>query len=371
VYDTLSEIPPPDIQRSGKPGVVYQIEPLSDRRWDEFLERSPQASVFHSREWLGALHRTYGYEPIVFTTSPPGEDLENGFVLCQVTSWLTGRRLVSLPFSDHCQPLGQKADLQILIAAIEEELRAGKWRYAEMRPIAGVELPSTNYRTSKTYCHHQLDLTAGLGELFRSFHKNSIQRKIRRAEREGLVYQAGSTESLLDSFYQLLVQTRRRHCVPPQPKKWFQILMDCFGEALKIRIAVKDGNLVAGMLTIQYKNTLVYKYGGADTRFNSLGGIHLLYWKSIQEAKNDGLKIFDLGRSDADQAGLITFKRRWATDESTLIYSRCVASPEQDSSHIFDPGGKSWKMRMTRRVFAHTPTVFLPMLGSLLYRHVG
>lgn len=355
---------------SGKSSVVYRIEPLNDRRWDQFLERSPQASVFHSHEWLEALRRTYGYEPIVFTTSSPGEDLENGIVVCQVTSWLTGHRLVSLPFSDHCQPLGQKADLQILMAAIEEELRARKWRYAEVRPIAELELLGTNYHTSETYCHHQLDLTPDLEELFRSFHKNSIQRKIRRAERDGLVYQAGSTESLLDSFYRLLVQTRRRHSVPPQPRKWFRILMDCFGEALKIRVAVKDGNVVAGMLTIQYKNILVYKYGGADKRFNSLGGIHLLYWKSIQEAKEYGLRIFDLGRSDADQAGLITFKRRWGTEESILNYSRC-ASPEHDSSHIFDHSGKSWKMQMSRRVFAHTPTVFLPMLGSLLYRHVG
>ena len=37
--------------------------------------------------------------------SPPDEPLENGFLFCRVESWLTGRRLVSLPFSDHCEPL--------------------------------------------------------------------------------------------------------------------------------------------------------------------------------------------------------------------------------------------------------------------------
>src|SRR5260370_39896401 len=50
--------------------------------------------------------------------------LESGIVLCRVESWLTGCRLVSLPFSDHCQPIGEKRDLQILIAAIEEEMRS-------------------------------------------------------------------------------------------------------------------------------------------------------------------------------------------------------------------------------------------------------
>jgi len=66
-------------------------------------ESPPRASVFHSRGWLEALKRTYGYEPIVLTTTPDGP-LSNGLVLCRVKTWLS-RRLVSLPFSDHCDPL--------------------------------------------------------------------------------------------------------------------------------------------------------------------------------------------------------------------------------------------------------------------------
>ena len=84
---------------------VYKIDPLSDPRWPEFLQRHPDAAIFHTPEWIEALRRTYGYEPVVYTTSSPGSDLTNGIPFCRINSWLTGRRLVSLPFSDHCQQM--------------------------------------------------------------------------------------------------------------------------------------------------------------------------------------------------------------------------------------------------------------------------
>ena len=97
---------------------VCVLDPLADLRWDGLLERSPGASVFHSRGWLEALKRTYGYEPIVLTTTGHGP-LENGLVLCRVRTWLS-RRLVSLPFTDHCEPLVDRPDA---LAAMLEYLR--------------------------------------------------------------------------------------------------------------------------------------------------------------------------------------------------------------------------------------------------------
>ena len=89
--------------------MVHTFNPLNDPRWENFVDRHPQASVFHGRGWLEALWRTYGYEPVVYSTDSPSGELTNGVVLCRVNSWLTGRRLVSLPFTDHCEPLVQDA----------------------------------------------------------------------------------------------------------------------------------------------------------------------------------------------------------------------------------------------------------------------
>src|SRR5215475_12096757 len=98
----------------------FEFDPVHDARWKEFVARHPKASVFHSPEWLEALRLTYGYKPVVFTTSPPANELKNGLVCCEINSWLTGRRLVSLPFSDHCAPLfDSREDLHFLVDALK------------------------------------------------------------------------------------------------------------------------------------------------------------------------------------------------------------------------------------------------------------
>src|SRR5579862_551295 len=280
-----------------KVSAVYQIRPLHDSRWSEFLHRHPRASVFHSPEWLESLQRTYGFEPCAYTTSPPGVGLQNSLVFCRVESWLTGRRLVSLPFSDHCDPLvTNREDLQRIIFALDEELHREKLLYIEVRPKLplGQMIPC---QSRYVHCSHHIDLSAELGTLFENFHKDSTQRKIRRAERECLTYEDGRSPALFDRFWHLYLLTRRRHKAPPQPKQWFHNLISCFGPALKIRITCKDGHPIAAILTIQYKDTLVYKYGCSDVRYNSLGGTHLLFWKCIQEAKRESVRVFDLGRS--------------------------------------------------------------------------
>src|ERR1700727_2593323 len=115
---------------------VYEIYPLGAPRWGSLLRRNPHASVFQSYAWLDALRRTYGYEPIAFTTSAPDEDLENAIIFCRVESWLTGKRLVSLPFSDYCELLiDDAAKLRQLVGALETKAFEEKWRYIELRPL--------------------------------------------------------------------------------------------------------------------------------------------------------------------------------------------------------------------------------------------
>ncbi len=343
----------------------HQIDPLKDPRWGEFVERHPRASVFHSVGWLEALHRTYGYVPVGFTTSAPGGNLQNGLVFCEVESWLTGRRLVSLPFSDHCEPLVETAeDFQVLLAGLQERLRNDGWRYIEIRPLGAIQADLGNFRESKTYFFHQVDLNRDLETLFRNFQKDSTQRKIRRAEREGLQIEEGRSDSLLDAFYQLQLLTRRRHGLPPQPRSWYRNLVDCLGSALTIRVALKDKQPIAAIITLCFNDSLVYKYGCSDTQFNNLGGTQLLFWRAIQQAKESNLRWFDLGRSDEDNQGLVTFKDRWGAQRSTLTYLR---NPASLTLHR-DEG---WKMHVAKGVFAHTPNAFLSAVGGLLYKHMG
>ena len=346
---------------------VYCLDPLRDPRWPRFLNRHPYASVFHSVAWLQALRRTYGHEPIVYTTSAPGQELTNGIPFCQTKSRLTGKRLISLPFSDHCQPLWDTAEeLHELLWTLEQEYNRASWKYIQLRPRYldhTVMAQQRAFGKSQEFYLHWMDLTPGLAEVFRSFHKSSIRRRIQRAEREGLTYEEGISETLLAQFYHLLIMTRRRHHLPPQPLAWFRNLSDCLGDRMKIRVACKEQIPVASIITLSYKNIMVDKYGCSDAAFHSLGGMPALFWQAIQDAKHHQAEEYDLGRSMCHQEGLVSFKDRCGTSRAKLIYYQCPIPLTCQTA-------AGWQMAVAQRLFAHLPETLLIAAGRLLYKHI-
>ena len=343
---------------------VNTLDPLKDSRWPEFLARHPQASIFHTRAWLEALHRTYGYEPVVFTTSGAGA-LSNGVLFCRVRSWLTGSRLVSLPFSDHCQPLVSDGELETILESLHQRRSLERWKYVEIRPVSndGMLGTQSHFSNSDTFSFQKIDLRPDLDALYRRFHDSCVRRKIKRGEREKLAYESGRSEELLEKFWSLLLLTRRRHKLPPQPVLWFRNLVRCLGDSLTIHLLSKDTRPVASIVTLSYKNSLVYKYGCSDARFHNLGGTPLLFWKAIQQAKEMGIEEFDLGRSAYDDPGLITFKEHLGAVTSELRYQRTAATAKKKTSG-FRP---AW----ARQALARLPDPLLSGVGRLLYRHLG
>src|ERR1039458_3839762 len=149
---------------------VYQVDPLKDPRWMPFLQQHPLASVFHTSGWLEALRRTYGYQPIAFTLSARGTELKDAIVFCRVKSWLTGCRMVSLPFSDHCQPLLEGGDsFQPFLASFKSAFEREKWKYLEIRPLIWPDPAMVGDLAAcqgDRFHFHKLDLEPDLDALF-------------------------------------------------------------------------------------------------------------------------------------------------------------------------------------------------------------
>jgi hypothetical protein len=310
------------------------------------------------------LQAAYGYDPLVVTTCSPDDALTNGIVFCQVKSWLTGRRLVSLPFSDHCEPLvNSLSELDDLLLHVRQYVDAGKWKYLEIRPTSCEPGHRIGLGRGIRYSLHSLDLRTSTEALFRSFHKDCVQRKIRRSQRENLRYEEGISETMLHKFYNLLMITRRRHLLPPQPLSWFRALIASLGDNAKIRVASKGDLPVASILTISHKKSMVYKYGCSDERYHRLGGTALLFWNAIQDAKDKGCEEFEMGRSDTRNRGLITFKEHWGAIGAELSYWRY---PHKDEVARID-----WQKVMLRKLAPVAPDAVLKLAGQLLYRHIG
>jgi hypothetical protein len=351
---------------SCKPMDIFKLDPLRDPRWAAFVSKHSRASIFHTVEWLKALYDTYAYAPVVFTTTPPPAELQNGVVFCDVKSVFTGHRMVSLPFSDHCDPLVDSPEEQAFVfGGLQAMLPRAGWKYLELRPIHAC-LQRKQFEPVATYYLHKLDISPPVEKLLKSFDSDSVQRRIRHAERAGLLERCGTSEALLTDFFDLMVITRRRHRVPPQPYTWFRNLIFALRKrnAVEIRIAYKNTTPVAAIVTLRFRQTVYYKYGASDSRFNKLGATPLLLWHAILDAKSSGATEFDLGRTAEDNPGLVAFKSHWAPHPAKLVYFRFPAVSSLESI-------SGWKLAAVKRICAYMPDRALRIAGEIFYRHIG
>ena len=134
------------------------IDPTQFPDWDSLILRHSEASFFHSAAWAMVLQRAYGFRPLYFTIFEGGL-LSACLPVMEIDSFLTGRRGVSLPFSDYCEPLASsQEEFQELFTEATEYGKQHGWKSLELRG-GGSFLNS--HPSSSTYLLHTLDLTGG------------------------------------------------------------------------------------------------------------------------------------------------------------------------------------------------------------------
>src|SRR5437868_4430600 len=82
------------------------IDPTTEPAWDRLVKSRPESTFFHTSAWARVLNSAYGYKPLYFVKRE-GEKLSAAVCVMEVDSFLTGKRGVSLPFTDFCEPLAE------------------------------------------------------------------------------------------------------------------------------------------------------------------------------------------------------------------------------------------------------------------------
>src|SRR5437868_4058761 len=107
---------------------------LAEARWSTFVEEQTKDIFYYSRAWLDLITELYGYSIIPLTTTNTAGEITGFLPLCSMHSPMTGRRLVALPFSDHCPLLA--VDETSANALIDQAIRLAqqqKVKYLELR----------------------------------------------------------------------------------------------------------------------------------------------------------------------------------------------------------------------------------------------
>lgn len=339
------------------------FNPLEFPGWDELLANCPEATIFHCAAWARVLHESYGYVPCCL-----GLIEKQGFsvlLACmEVRSILTGRRGVSLPFTDYCEPiLSARMGLPELIETAIGYGRKAGWRSLELR--AGDRLPA-DIPASVQYHHHVLDLSQGEPSVFRGL-RESTRRNIRKSRKSGVVVTMETSGKALQEFYQLNCMTRKMHGLPPQPYRFFEKLQAHVltkGHGI-VALASHRGEVIAGAVFLHFRDRAVYKYGASNKRHQHLRANNLVMWEAIRWYAQKGFRSLSFGRTEPENEGLLQFKRGWGATEEALCYTK------YDLTHSAYVKEFPKVIGVHNRIFAAMPIPLLRLVGNLLYKHVG
>jgi hypothetical protein len=338
------------------------INPTEIESWDDQVKGLPGSSFFHGRAWAKVLADSYGYRPVYFTEREGS--LAAVIPMMEVSSFLTGKRAVSLPFTDYCEPLVPHTEVsKVLFEAIIQEGRNRQWKYIELR--GGADFLGDGPASAWFY-RHTLDLTPGDAKLFKSL-RDSTRRNIKKAEKEGVEVRFGNSPEALREFYRLNCLTRREHGLPPQPWRFFanlheQILSKEMGS---MALAYFRGNAIAANVYLHSNGQAIYKYGASDKMHQNLRAANLVMWEAIKRYAGEGVKSLCFGRTEPGNEGLRQFKSGWGTDEQVINYYRYDLA-----ANAFVPG-KEIVSNRANQVFSNLPIAALKIIGGMLYRHVG
>ncbi len=343
------------------PTRIETLDPITDPRWRRFVERHPAATIFHHPSWMRLLREQYRYTftaPCVIATD--GRVLA-GLPIARIASRLTGTRLVSLPFSDVCGVLdGDGAALRTeILGAITATVESTHLGLEIRDSVPDVRLG----RTVRRFWTHRLALSSdpeAAGQGFRP----AVRRGITKARRAGLVAEWRTDDAALSTFYDLHLQTRRRHGTPTQPKRFILRFTDIFREGLGAVVLVRrDADVLAAAVFLWCSHTMTYKYGASDMRHLDVRPNNLLFMDAIRRGSEQGLRVLDLGRTDIGNEGLRCFKRGWGAEEADLSYTYLATAPPSD-----ERGRAEHALAVAIR---HGPPALGRVIGTALYRHVG
>jgi hypothetical protein len=339
------------------------LNPLEISDWDSLVLATGKASFFHSAAWARVLCESYGYKPVYFTAFE-NNNLSFLMPFMEVNSRITGKRGVSLPFTDFCDTITSNGnDFRTAVNAVREYGKERGWKTMEWMDNGG---RFSGASPCASYFTHRLELSGPEDQVFSSF-KSNTRRNIYKAAKEGVRVEIGDSLEALKLYYRLHCITRRDHGLPPQPFSFFRKIWDCVmdpGYGFSA-LAFVNEFCVAGGVYFHFGETAIYKFGASNRKYQHLRPNNLVMWEAIRECLRRGCRHFSFGRTETDNEGLLQFKRGWGTTENELHYYKFDLRKNSFVGETIGVKG------FYNRIFARTPIPVLRLLGSTLYKHLG
>lgn len=342
---------------------IQIIDPTSYSAWDDLLLTNKKSSFFHTAGWCRVLAASYGYKPLYFTQID-NDKLTGLLAVMEVNSPITGKRGVSLPFTDHCPVIAEDGDqFDALLRKVLEQGQKSSWKTLEIR---GGQRFLKDKSSSNTFLTHDLALNKKENDILISF-RSSNRRNIKKAQKMGVTTTILESMDSIREFYRLNCLTRKDHGLPPQPFVFFKNFMEHIISAKKgmvILAGVNEGKNIAGAVLTSFGQKAIFKYGASNRNLQQLRANNLVMWEAIRTYAGNGMHNFNFGRTEVDNTGLLQFKRGWGTREKLIYYYKYDLKRN-------DFVANTSQIKSSYPIFTKMPIPMLNLIGRVLYRHMA
>ena len=342
-------------------GIAVRLAADGDAtRWDEFVDRCPEATFFHRAGWKRVIETVFGHRTF-YLVAERGTSIVGVLPLAEVRSFLFGHALVSLPF---CVYGGAAATDPAAIPALHAEAR----RIAAGLGVGHLELRNRIPR-EPGWARQALYVTFRK-EILPDVEANmlAIPRKQRAMVRKGV--KCGLRSEIdpdAGRFFALYADNMHRHGTPPLPRRYFDALRRVFGNDVEV-LTVLDagGQPVSGVVSFYFRDEVLPYYAGDAVAARDLAANDFKYWELMRRGCERGYRVFDYGRSKRG-TGSFDFKRNWGFEPQPLHYEYDL----HRSDRVPENNPLNPKYRTFIALWRRMPKSVATRLGPLIARSLG
>ncbi|MGQ3287564.1 MAG: FemAB family XrtA/PEP-CTERM system-associated protein [Sphingopyxis sp.] len=342
----------------------FTAAPLSDTAaWDAYVAAHAQATPFHTRAWCEAITKATGHRCHLVTARDATGALTGILPLHHIRSPLFGQALVASGFAVGGGILADNP-------AVAATLAQGAADMARSLDVPSVELrggpqPAGWQVDEGTYAGFARDLAADDdAELLAIPRKQRAE--VRKALESGLTVTTGRSEQDRRDHYRIYATSVRNLGTPVFPKPLFSCVIDAFGDDADILNVRNDREVVASVLSLYWRGTVMPYWGGGTADARKLRANELMYFALMRHARARGCTRFDFGRSKLG-TGPFAYKKNWGFEPQPLTYARWLAPGETAR----DTNPNSAKYRLQVDLWKKLPLWAANRIGPLIARGLG
>lgn len=302
---------------------MFEIEVVRDvnsKEWNELLLNSSEATVFHTKEWLNVLEKSYADQSIYYVI---GRD-KNGKLIC-------GLPLVKYKRFGFSAFTSTTWGAPLLLNNTDELVRVGVLKkFSELnKKINVVYLSQSDYFNKSQYLEdlgfeskksflHRLELTPSFDYLWEKSFKKYTRKNTRLAIKKGVVLEEVKDISQVKQYYDIAAHTYlRRGGKIIYPFNFYKNIFDIMLPKNLVRwhLAKKDDVVIAGTLHLVYKDTIFDLLNASYKEYQNLRPNNLLVCSMIKWGVENGYKYYNFGASPSEAEGLIRFKENWGAEK--------------------------------------------------------